>query len=178
MNVLSADCGKRTGDRGPHLSVLSADFGELYRRHLCRHSQYGINVIHVLSVIGVYLGLFALLYQLVQSEWVLLGITVPYLLILVFNLPFRVFVVNLLVMGLIVLGAAALPEVSWWWYLPGIVLSYKIQVWSHRIYTKEQDMTEFKKKYPKGFALFVLLSVYELPILLNYLCFGRRDWCA
>jgi len=160
------------------MNVLSADFGELYQRHLCRHAQYGINVIHVLSVFGVYLGLFALLYSLVQSEWLLLGITVPYLLILVFNVPLRVFVVNVLVMALIVLGAAALPEVSVVWYLLGIVLSYKIQVWSHRIYTKEKDMTEFNQKYPKGFALFVLLSVYELPILLNYLCFGRRDWCA
>jgi hypothetical protein len=160
------------------MNVLRANFGELYQRHLCRHSQYGINLIHVLSVVGVYLGLFALLHGLVQSEWLLLGITVPYLLILLLNVPCRVFVVNVFVMGLIVLGASALPELSMWWYLLGIALSYKIQVWSHRIYTKEQDMTEFKKKYQKGFALFVLLSVYELPILLNYLCFGRRDWCA
>jgi hypothetical protein len=178
MNVLSVNCEERTDNRSPHMNVWGTDFGELYRRHLCRHSQFGINLIHVLSVVGVYLGLFALLYALVQSEWVLLAVAVPYLLILAFNLPFRVFVVNVLVMGLIVLGASSLPELSFWWYILGIVLSYKIQVWSHRIYTKETDMTEFNKKYRKGFALFVLLSVYELPILLNYLCFGRRNWRA
>jgi hypothetical protein len=37
-------------------------------------------------------------------------------------------------------------------------------------------MTAFNAKYRKGPALFVLLSLYELPILLNYLVFGRRDW--
>jgi hypothetical protein len=37
-------------------------------------------------------------------------------------------------------------------------------------------MTEFDKKYWKGATLFILLSLYELPILLNYLCFGRKDW--
>jgi hypothetical protein len=160
------------------MNLLSANFGELYERHLCRHSQYGINVVHLLSVIGVYLGLFALIFSLVQSEWVLLAIAVPYLLILIFNVPFHVFVVNVVFIGLIVLASSAMPELFVGWYLVGMLIAYKLQVWSHRFYTKERDMTEFNAKYRKGFSLFVLLSVYELPILLNYLFFGRRDWCA
>jgi hypothetical protein len=39
-------------------------------------------------------------------------------------------------------------------------------------------MTEFNRKYKKGFVLFVLLSVYELPILLNYLCFDGDNATA
>ena len=53
---------------------------------------------------------------------------------------------------------------------------YKLQTWSHKIYNFKKDMTEFNKKYPKGVTLFLLLSLYELPILLNYLCFDRKSW--
>jgi hypothetical protein len=160
------------------MNALRANFAELYQRHLCRHSQYGINVVHLLSVVGVYLGLFALIYSLVPSEWVLLAIAIPYLMILVFNIPISVFVVNVGLMGLIVYASVLLPPMFVGWYLLAIAISYKLQVWSHRFYTKERDMTEFNKKYHKGFGLFVLLSVYELPILLNYIFCGRRDWCA
>ncbi len=30
-------------------------------------------------------------------------------------------------------------------------------------------MTEFNKKYTKGFVLFVVLLLFEVPLLLNYL---------
>jgi hypothetical protein len=35
-------------------------------------------------------------------------------------------------------------------------------------------MTEFNAKYPKGRLLFVVLLVYDLPILLNYLVFDTQ----
>ena len=40
------------------MNVLSADFQELYERHLCRHSQFGINVAHLACVVGTYLAYF------------------------------------------------------------------------------------------------------------------------
>jgi hypothetical protein len=160
------------------LNILSVDFRELYERHLCRHSQFGINVIHLASVVGTYLALYGILYGLVQSEWVLVGLAIPYLLLLALNIPLRVFLVNVLFMGAFFAVFFVLPPLRVWWYLLGIVVFYKIQAWSHKIFSKESDMTHFNKKYRKGFVLFVLLSLYELPILLNYLFFGRRDWCA
>ena len=40
--------------------------------------------------------------------------------------------------------------------------------------TKSLDMHEFADKYRKGLSLFVLLAVYELPILINFLVFDGR----
>jgi hypothetical protein len=39
-------------------------------------------------------------------------------------------------------------------------------------------MTAFNRKYRKGPVLFVLLLFYELPLLLNYLLFDRKNWTA
>jgi hypothetical protein len=158
------------------MNPLRANFSELYRRHLCRHSEFGINVAHIVSVVGTYLALFGLIYGLVHSEWVVVALTIPYLAVLLLNIPLGVFVVNAAFMGLIMAAAFALPEISWWWYLPALFVFHRIQIWSHRFYTRELDMTKFSTKYRKGFALFVLLAVYELPILVNYLFFGRSDW--
>jgi hypothetical protein len=160
------------------MNVWRADFQELYRRHLCRHSQFGINVAHLASVVGTYLALFGVIYGLVHTAWVLVVLTIPYLMILVVNVPFRVFLINACFIAATVALLLALPQVSVWWYLPALVVFHWIQLWSHKLYTRETDMTEFNMKYHKGFALFVLLSVYELPILLNYLFFGKKDWCA
>jgi hypothetical protein len=180
------------------MNVWSVNFRELYERHLCRHSQFGINVIHLAAVVGTYLALYGILFGLVQglghvlasaglayglleSKWVLVPITVPYLVILAVNIPVRLFLATVMFLGLFFVAFVALPQLPIWaiWaYLVGIVVFYKIQAWSHQIYNKEKDMTEFNKKYEKGFHLFILLSIYELPILLCYLVFGQRDWCA
>jgi hypothetical protein len=160
------------------MNVLRIDFQELYRRHLCRHSQFGINVVHVVSVLGTYVALYGLVSALAASEWMLLAIIVPYLTILAFNIPLRVFLLNALFVGLLLLACLRMPPLPFWCYLLLIILFYKLQAWSHKIYTRETDMTEFDEKYRKGARLFVLLSIYELPILLNYLFFGKRDWYA
>jgi hypothetical protein len=160
------------------MNVLSVNFQELYERHLCRHSQLGINVIHLAAVVGTYLALYGLLYGLVPSAWALVGVAVPYLAVLAVNVPGRVFLVNVLFIALLFAAFFALPRLPFWAYLVAIVVCHRLQSWSHKVYSKERDMTAFNKKYQKGFVLFVLLSVYELPILLNYLFFGRRDWCA
>ncbi len=160
------------------MNLLSVNFQELYDRHLCRHSQFGINVIHLASVVGTYLALYGILYGLVSSAWVPVAVAVAYLVILAFNIPIRVLLVNATFLGLFLAAFFALPSLPWWWYVVGIVVFYKVQAWSHKVFCKERDMTDYNKKYPKGFVLFILLSIYELPILLHYLFFGKKDWCA
>jgi hypothetical protein len=171
------------------VNPLSANFQELYERHLCRHSQFGINVEHLLCVIGTYLALYGLLcwaaFALLPGEyaqWVPLAVVVPYLAVIAPNLPLRVFAAALVFMALFFAAFFALVRLglpTWpvWIYPLAVLVFYKLQAWAHKIYSKESDMTYFNKKYHKGFALFVLLSIYELPILLNYLFFGKRDWC-
>lgn len=158
------------------MNPFNVNFQELYQRHLCRHSQYGINVIHVAAVFGIYLALAGIICSLVESEWPLLGIIIPYLAIVAFNVPVRVLLGNVLFMALFFEVFMLLPRLPWWSYILAIPMLYKIQAWSHKVYNVEQDMTEFNKKYKKGFALFVLLSIYEMPLLLNYLVFDKNNW--
>ncbi len=171
------------------MNPLCADFKELYQRHLCRHSQLGINVEHLLCVIGTYLALYGLLawaaYALLPPQyalWISPVVVLPYLAVLAANLPRRLFLVALVFLALFfavlfALVEAGLPTWPAWIYPLAVAVFYKLQAWGHKVYRKESDMTYFNKKYPKGFALFILLSIYELPILLNYLFFGKRDWC-
>jgi hypothetical protein len=164
------------------MNLLKVNFPELYERHLCRHSQYGINVIHVAAVFGIYLALGGMLCSLVGSEWLLLGIIILHLAIVALNIPARVLLGNVLFMAGFFAVCRTLPRHPvWLWvsvYLLAIPLLYKIQAWSHKVYNVERDMTEFNKKYKKGFVLFVLLSIYELPLLLNYLVFDKNHWPA
>ena len=67
-----------------------------------------------------------------------------------------------------------LPEMPFWVYLLMIPLFYKIQSWSHKVWTASADMTEFDKRFPKGRVLFVVLLINEVPICLNCVLFGSR----
>ena len=160
------------------MNILSVNFRELYERHLCRHSQLGINIAHLASVLGIYLALYGLIYALTPSVWVMAILVIPYLLILAFNIPIRVFLVSVLIVGLFFWLVLALPSFPVWCYLLSIVIFHKLQSISHKFYTREKDMSQFNQKYKKGLVLFVLLSIYELPILLDYVLFGRKDWSA
>jgi hypothetical protein len=160
------------------MNILSIDFQALYRRHLCRHSEFGINVAHLASVLGTYVAIGGLVYALGAPEWLLPVLVVPYLAILAFNIPLPVFLLNAVFLAIVLLACRVLPQLPLWCYPVGILAFYKLQAWSHKIYRRETDMAEFDQKYPKGFTRFVLLSVYELPILLNYLFFGTKDWYA
>jgi hypothetical protein len=129
----------------------------------------------------MYLALYGIVYDFVPSAWgawIVIGIAIPYLVLLAMNVPVRVLVVNLIFLALFFAAFFAIPKLEWWWYLLAVVVFHKLQSWSHKVFTKEKPMTEFDKAYKKGFALFILLSIYELPILLRYLFFGRKDWCA
>src|SRR5262245_42825795 len=151
------------------MNPLRANFAELYQRHLCRHSQFGINVIHLLSLVGIYWCLYSLAYSLLETVWPLVALVVLYLGVVAFNVPFRVFVLTAVFASLLLGLVVAVPLLPFWVYLLPLYPLYKIQIWSHRLYDRALDMTEINKKYPKGFALFVLLTTYEVPIQLNYL---------
>ena len=164
------------------MNILRVSFRELYERHSCRHSQYGINVIHIAAVFGIYLALAGIVAGIVHffggSSWLLLSIILLHLAIVALNVPVRVLAGCLLFMALFFTGVLYLPT-KWEWmcvYVLAIPLLYKIQAWSHKVYNIARDMTEFNKKYKKGFLLFMLLSVYELPLLLNYLIYDKNNW--
>ncbi len=157
---------------------LMIDFQELYRRHLCRHSQFGLNVLHLVAVVGIYLSLYRIVFSLPGSIWILgAGLSI-YLGILMAKLPFRLWLINTVVVLLLLSLAAAAPAFPIWGYVLLIFFLHWFQNWSHRLYTKSYDMTAYKKKYPKGVPLFLTLSLFELPILLNYLAFDRRSWVS
>jgi hypothetical protein len=158
------------------MNIAKVNFQELYERHLCRHSEYGINVIHLAAVLVSYTALFALAAVLVDPAWALLAVPVVYLVLLACNVPPRVLAACLLFLVLFFALFFALPPVPVWLSLVLLVVAHKAQAWSHKVYRAERDMTEYNKKYKKGFVLFVLLSLYELPILLNYLSFDRKNW--
>ena len=44
------------------MSLPIVEFDELYARHLCRHSQFGINVTHLAALFGVWFGVYGLVY--------------------------------------------------------------------------------------------------------------------
>jgi hypothetical protein len=160
------------------LSLLRVDFADLYARHLCRHSQFGINVAHLAALFGIWYAVYGLVYWLVRAEWVPVALAAAYLAVLVPNVPTRVLAAAGLFVALLLAALLGLPQPPVWVYLVLIPVCYKVQAWSHKVFTVERDMTEFNKKYPKGLVLFVVLLVLEVPLVLNYLIFDRKNWAA
>ncbi len=160
------------------MSLLRVNFDELYRRHLCRHSQFGINVLHLIAVAGIYIALYGIVFALPGSPWIIGVCLAIYFGLLARNLPLRLLLVNGLTITALLGVFLLLPSVPVWIHVLLIVVWHRFQNWNHRVYNREMDMSEFTEKYRKGSALFVLLSIYELPILLNYLVFDRRSQTA
>jgi hypothetical protein len=158
------------------MTLFRVDFGDLYLRHMCRHSQFGINVVHLLSLFGVWFGVYGIVYALVHVEWVPIALAVSYLALVALNAPLRVCIATAVFLALFLAALFWLPELPIWVYALMIPVFYKVQSWSHKIYTVETDMTEFNKRYPKGFVLFGVLLINEVPIVLNYLCFDKKRW--
>ncbi len=164
------------------MNLLRIDFEEIYRRHLCRHGEFGINVLHLIAVVGVYLALFGLVTTLLpfQSEWaksmVLVAMLLIYLVILATNIPAKVFGLTFLFISALLAVHSVLPVLPFWCY-PLIMFGFhQFQQLHHRWYALHRDMSEFSDRYRKGLHLFLMLSVYELPILLRYLVLGQKDW--
>jgi hypothetical protein len=153
------------------MRLLVVEFDELYARHLRRHSQFGINVAHLLALFGVWYAVYGLLYWTIGINW---SLTIPaalYLAALAPNVPLRVLAATTVYLALIAAAVLLVPQPPFWVFLILIPVCYKLQSWSHKFYTISLDMTEFNKKYRKGSALFVVLLLYEVPILLRYLFF-------
>ena len=157
------------------MNLFRVDFQELYRRHLCRHSQFGLNVWHLIAVAGVYFALFGIAFALPAAPWIVGSVLAVYFVILACNIPLSLLLLNFLLIGMLLLGFRALPEVPVWVHVVMLLIWHRFQVWQHRIYQQSADMSEFAGKYQKGPALFVVLAVYELPILLNFLIFDSRS---
>ena len=165
----------------PPLSLARVDFADLYARHLCRHSQFGINVTHLAALFGVWFGVYGFLYALLPEWWLPAGLAAAYLLAVAPNLPLRVTLALAVFLAGVVAAVVYTPTLPLWavWaYLLLVPVFYKLQAWSHKVFTTTSDMTEFDRKYPKGRALFWVLLFYEVPFLLNYLVFDRRRWAA
>jgi hypothetical protein len=168
------------------MNILRINFYELYQRHLCRHAQFGINLWHVLSVYGVYFSIYSLVafgirtllpkFTPTELGLLLMLLSVPYLMILVRNTPASVMFLTLVSTALLIICAVLTPVIPFWLHLILIPAWHRVQLISHKRYTLHRDMSAFNGKYRKGKTLFVLLALYKLPILLQYLAFGRKDW--
>lgn len=164
------------------MNILHIDFYKLYRRHLCRHGHFGINVLHLIAVAGIYIPIFALADCLLQICGVssrlpaLVLMIVPWFAVVAANVPPKISLLTAVVVGALVATFHILPVAPFWVWILMIPAMHRFQQFSHRLYHMDRDMSEFEATYAKGFRRFVLLLVYELPILLNYLFFGRADW--
>ena len=160
------------------MNPLRANFDELYHRHLCRHSQFGINLLHLIAVTGIYISLLGIAFAIPFGPWIAGGLLAAYLLVLAFNIPLRVLVLNVAAIGCVLGLFLLLPKVPVWVHLILILCWHRFQVLHHHVYDESHDMSEFAEKYRKGPVLFVLLAIYELPILLNFLVFDSRKQLA
>lgn len=166
------------------LNPFRIQFQEIYRRHLCRHGQFGINVLHLIAVAGIYISLFGIIDWLVNRTVghvdhpaaVLLMLTLPWFLVVCRNVPWKVAIGTGIFVTALAFFWSVVPAPSAWVWMLTILVMHRFQLWSHALYPMHRDMTEFNDAYPKSFRLFFLLLVYELPILLNYLVFRHEDW--
>ena len=160
------------------MSLLHVEFDELYARHLCRHSQFGINVVHLAALFGIWYAVYAIVYRLTGTFWAPVALAAAYLAVLAPTVPARVLAATGLFVGVLVVALLPLADLPHWavaLLLLAIPLCYKLQAQSHKWFPVERDMTEFNKKYRKGFVLFVVLLFAEVPIALNYLVFDRKN---
>src|SRR4029077_19837755 len=90
--------------------LLLVEFDELYARHLCRHSQCGINVVHLLALWGVWYAVYGLLHWISGVKWALAVPAVIYLITLTPNVPWRVLAASALFLASIGAALFLLPE--------------------------------------------------------------------
>jgi hypothetical protein len=168
------------------ISIFRINFNEIYRRHLCRHSQFGLNAQHLIAVYGIYYSVYSLVAILIRhllpqldvaAQAVTLAVlSIPYLGVLAANIPVTLLPALVVSIALLIAGSVMQTTIPFWLHIVLIVMWHRFQLWSHKRYTLHRDMSEFECRYKKGGYLFLLLAVYELPILLHYFLVGRRDW--
>jgi hypothetical protein len=162
------------------MNLWRVDFAELYRRHLCRHADLGLNVLHLIAVAGIDVG-FASLLDAGLRPWlttpvrfaILSALAVPWSLLQFRNVPWLTAVMSVGIAVSFVAIAVWQSIVPWWVLVLLIPAWHQFQQWGHRLYPRHDDMSAFQTRYPKGWRLSLLLAVYELPILVEFL---RRYW--
>ncbi len=174
-----------TQTQTPRLSLRRVDFAGLYARHLGRHSQFGINVGHLLALYALWFGIYAVIDQTARlvgvpaSSSIVVGLAVAYLATVCINAPPAVCLATAAFLAAFVASVLALPQLPPW-SIPALLLlipaGYKFQSWNHKVWTAAADMSEFNKRFPPGRDLNLILLIYEVPICLNYLLFRRADW--
>ena len=133
--------------------------------------------------IGLWFGVYATLYQAVllldlPAGWlIIVALAVTYLALVAINAPYHVSLATAVFLAFFVASVLALPRLPSWSILAFVAMVpvfYKLQAWSHKIWTVAADMTEFNKRFPPGRTLNLILLIYEVPICLNYLIFRRH----
>src|SRR5262249_7642168 len=127
---------------------------------------------------GMWYGVYALVFYLTGAEWLLAALALAYLAVVAVNAPARVLVVTAIFLVLFLAAVIWLPPLPVWVYVVMIPVFYEIQQLSHKVWTVAKDMTAFDARYPKGPVLFVILLIFEVPLVLNYLVFDRKNWAA
>jgi len=165
--------------------LLHVDFEGLYTRHLGRHSQFGINVNHLIALCMLWFGIYSFLTQGARSvglpwPWLVpVGLAGAYLAVVCLHSPMRVILATATFLALFVASVLAVPATPAWaipLFLLLIPIGYKIQSWGHKVWTAAADMSDFNRRFPPGRDLNLVLLFYEVPICLNYLVFRRKDW--
>ena len=140
------------------MTLWSVDFPDLYARHLCRHSQLGINVIHLIALFGVWFGVYATVHWLTDAWWLPIALAAGYLGLVALNAPLRVILATAGFLAVFIAAVLSVPANLPWWmlcvYLVMIPACYQLQNFSHKIYTRETDMTEFNLHIRRGACCF------------------------
>ena len=148
------------------MNLFQIDFEQLYRRHLCRHGHFGINVLHLVAVAGIYIALFGIVANMSalaglqqHSVITLLILLSPWFTTVAFNVPLRIAFFTGLFVGILLAIYSALPMIPTWAWLIVVFAMHRFQQYSHQLYHMHRDMTAFDGTYPKGLGRFVLLLV-------------------
>lgn len=167
------------------LSLMRFDFIALYTRHMGRHSQVGINIAHLIALYGIWFGIYGLIAQValllgLPSAWpVIVPLALAYVAVISMNSPIAVTAATAAFVAILVASVLALPALSPVWLLGFLALlpiSYKVQAYSHKVWTIAADMSEHNKRFPPGRDLNIILLFYEVPICLRHICFCPKDW--
>ncbi len=157
------------------MRITQVQFSELYRRHLCRHSEIGLNVLHLIAVLGVYFSIAGIISAIALI--LIPGVPpltagaialIPYTILILVYVPIGTASLNLAAIGLVAGLEQTCPWLPSWGHILLIVFWHRVQLWSHHFYTESFDLSPFSEKYRKGFKLFLILAVFELPLLIHY----------
>src|SRR6516165_9645055 len=106
------------------MRLLVVEFDELYARHLCRHSQAGINVIHLIALAAIWYSVYGLLYWLFEIDCLLAIPAGIYLAALAPNVPLRVLLATTIFLAVILAAVLFIPQPPFWCYLIIIPVFY------------------------------------------------------